>query len=92
MNDMNRRLWDAQRQSFVQPEGGLYSQEDTNASYTGKKGGLAWLVDKTSGRKMQELRLDAVPTWDGIAIAHGHYFISLKDGSVVCLAGREQER
>ena len=64
-----------------------YSQVDTNASYAGKKGGIAWLLDTTSGKKLQELRFDAVPTWDGIAIAHDHYFIALKDGSVVCLSG-----
>ena len=64
-----------------------YSPEDTNASYAGKKGGLAWLLDSENGRKLQELRLDAAPVWDGIAIAHAHYFICLKDGSVVCLAG-----
>lgn len=65
-----------------------YTVEDTNASYTGEKGGIAWLLDASDGRQLQELRFDAAPVWDGIAIAHGSYFVCLKDGSVVCLSGR----
>ena len=65
-----------------------YSQADTNASYAGNKGGIAWLLDTASGKKLQELHFDAAPVWDGIAIAHNNYFICLKDGSVVCLSGQ----
>ena len=35
-----------------------YSQEDTNASYAGEKGGIAWLLDAKDGHKLQELRFD----------------------------------
>ena len=65
-----------------------YSTEDTNASYAGEKGGIAWLFEKESGKKLQELRFDAAPVWDGIAIAHTYYFICLKDGSVLCFSGK----
>lgn len=65
-----------------------YTVEDTNASFAGEKGGIAWLLDTKDGHQFQELRFDAAPVWDGIAIAHGSYFVSLKDGSVVCLAGK----
>ncbi|MFC1764659.1 PQQ-binding-like beta-propeller repeat protein [Planctomycetota bacterium] len=65
-----------------------YAQEDIDASYAGKKGGIAWLLDVKSGKKLQELRFDAAPVWDGIAIAHKSYFICLKDGSVVCLSDK----
>jgi outer membrane protein assembly factor BamB len=64
-----------------------YTVDDTNASFAGKKGGIACLLDSESGEILQELRFDAAPTWDGIAIAHGSYFICLKDGSVACLSG-----
>ena len=63
-----------------------YSQEDTDASYAGNKGGIVWLLDIKDGHKLQELRFDAAPVWDGIAIAHGNYFVCLKDGAVVCLS------
>lgn len=65
-----------------------YSQADTDASYAGGKGGIAWLLDVNDGHKLQELRFDAAPVWDGIAIAHKNYFLCLKDGSVVCLSGK----
>tara|TARA_R110002049_G_scaffold285698_4_gene467001 strand:- start:136089 stop:139160 length:3072 start_codon:yes stop_codon:yes gene_type:complete len=65
-----------------------YTAEDTHASYAGQKGGIAWLLDARDGRKMQQIRFDAAPVWDGIAIAHGSYYVSLKDGSVVCLSAK----
>ena len=65
-----------------------YTVKDTNASYAGEKGGIAWLLDASDGHQLQELRFDAAPVWDGIAIAHGSYFVCLKDGSVVCLSAR----
>jgi outer membrane protein assembly factor BamB len=65
-----------------------YSVEDTSASYAGEKGGIAWLLDAKNGRKLQELRFDAPPVWDGIAISHANYYVCLKDGSVVCLSGK----
>jgi len=41
-----------------------------------------------NGQKLQVLRLEAAPTWDGIAITHDHYFICLKDGLVVCFSDK----
>ena len=67
-----------------------YSVDDTNASYAGEKGGIAWLLDAKDGHQLQELRFDAEPVWDGIAIAHNSYFVCLKDGSVVCLSSTDQ--
>ena len=64
-----------------------YSIDDTNASYAGQKGGIAWLLNTADGRQLQELRFEAAPVWDGIAIAHNSYFVCLKDGSVVRLSG-----
>jgi outer membrane protein assembly factor BamB len=64
-----------------------YTPEDTNASYAGKKGGIAWLIDANDGRQLQEISFDAAPVWDGIAIAHQSFFVCLNDGSVICLGG-----
>ncbi len=65
-----------------------FTPEDTNASFAGNKGGIAWLLDTRNGQKLQELTFPAPPVWDGIAIAHASYFLCLKDGSVLCLAGQ----
>lgn len=65
-----------------------YSKDDTNASYAGRRGGVALLLDAATGEKLQELRLAVAPAWDGIAIAHNHYFICLKDGSLICFSGK----
>ena len=37
------------------------------------------------GTKLAEHKLEAPPVWDGLAAAGGRLFISLKNGSVVCL-------
>ena len=55
-----------------------YSQEDTDSSYAGEKGGIAWLLDASDGHLLQELRFDAPPVWDGIAIARGQLFCLLE--------------
>ncbi|MGB7342661.1 MAG: PQQ-binding-like beta-propeller repeat protein [Pirellulaceae bacterium] len=65
-----------------------YSDVDTNASYAGEQGGIAWLLDANDGHQLQELRFDSAPVWDGIAIAHGSYFICLKDGSLLCFSAK----
>ena len=36
-----------------------YTGKDTKASYAGEKGGIAWLLDASDGRQLQELRFDA---------------------------------
>ncbi|MCS7467002.1 hypothetical protein NZK35_10125 [Stieleria sp. ICT_E10.1] len=74
--------------AFGTVEGPAASAEQTNASYAGRNGGIAWLLDAADGRPLQELRFDAAPVWDGVAIAHNSLFVCLKDGSVVCLSAK----
>mgnify|MGYP003634719045 CR=1 FL=1 len=62
-----------------------FSQEDTNASFRGEKGGVLWMMDRTTGERLQEVVLPAAPAWDGLAIASGVCVVSLKDGTVVGL-------
>ncbi len=60
---------------------------DAWAALDGEKGGLLWLVDTDSGKKRAAVTLDAPPVWDGMAVADGAIFVSLKNGTVVCLGG-----
>ena len=52
----------------------------------GEGGWSAVLSD--DGRKIAEYRLDAAPAWDGMAIANGKLFISLKNGELVCYGSK----
>jgi len=51
----------------------------------GGDGVLLQVFDKTDGAVVQELPLDAVPTFDGLIAALGNVYVSLQDGGIVCL-------
>jgi len=53
-------------------------------AWRGKMGALLWVVCADDGKRLAEYKLDALPVWDGLAVANGKLFISLKDGTVVC--------
>ena len=42
-----------------------------------------------SGEKLAEIKLDASPSWDGMAVAQGRLFVVLQDGSFRCFAANE---
>jgi outer membrane protein assembly factor BamB len=48
-------------------------------------------VDKETGTIQRTVPLSAVPRWDAMAVAHGKVFISLQDGSIVCLGSKQEE-
>jgi len=47
-------------------------------------GGRLWVINLTDGRKRQEVRLDAPPVFDGLAVASGGVYISATDGTLSC--------
>jgi hypothetical protein len=54
------------------------------AALEGARGALLRAVSAADGRKLNELKLDGCPVFDGMAAAEGKLFISMMDGSVVC--------
>ena len=64
-----------------------FPQDDLSKAYDGRMGGVLWVASAEDGRKLGELKLDAPPSWDSLAAADGKLFMSLEDGSVVCLEG-----
>ncbi len=57
------------------------------AALEGAEGGLLWAVS-TAGEKLAERKLDAVPTFDGLAAAGGKLYMTTLDGRVLCLGGK----
>ncbi len=55
------------------------------AAYDGKLGGILWAAAAADGKKLAQYKLDAPPCWDGMAAANGKLYVSLEDGSVVCM-------
>jgi len=62
--------------------------KDALPSFEGKKGSLLWAVNKKDGKKLDEYKLDSKPVWDGMTAANGRLYLSLKNGSVLCLGNR----
>lgn len=63
-------------------------EEDPQAAYEGRRGGMIWLLSADNGTKLSEVRLEAPVVWDGLAVAHGRLYVSTTDGKLTCLAGK----
>ena len=55
----------------------------------GERGALLQVVSAKTGNKVGEIKLDALPTWDGMATAYGRVHLTTTDGRVLCY-GSEQ--
>ena len=55
------------------------------AGYRGDLGGRLLAVSTADGKTLSEVKLDAPPVWDSLAVANGCVYVSLRDGSVCCL-------
>ena len=58
---------------------------DYVAAYDGQRGGRLLAVSAKDGRQLAEFELEAAPAWDSLAVAKGKLYMSLRDGTVVCL-------
>ena len=62
--------------------------DDPHAAYEGRKGGKIWIVAARDGSKVAEYDLGSPAVWDGMAAANRRLYVSLMDGSVLCLSER----
>ena len=72
-------------QLFVAGTPVAFPKDDLAAAYEGRMGGVLWIASADSGKKLAEIKLDAPPSWDGMAVAQGRLFVVLQDGSLRCL-------
>ena len=61
-----------------------------DAALQGAEGGILRAVSAADGKTLAEWKLDALPSWDGMAAARGRLFFSTTDGRVICLAPTKQ--
>ena len=57
---------------------------DPLGAFEGRKGGLLYVFDSASGKKLAEHKLAFPPVFNGAAAARGRLFITSTDGSVTC--------
>jgi hypothetical protein len=65
-----------------------FPRDDLAAAYEGRMGGVLWVASADSGKKLAEIKLDAPPSWDGMAVAQGRLFVVLQDGSLRCFVAQ----
>ena len=56
-------------------------------AFEGKRGAMLAAVSLADGKVLGQYKLDALPVYDGLAAAQGRLFVSLQDGSLLCLGG-----
>ena len=63
---------------------------DPLGAFEARKGGRLRLLSTTNGDTLQEHKLDSPPVFNGVAVARGRLFVSLKNGKIACFAATEQ--
>lgn len=61
----------------------LLARQD--AAFNGAEGGLIWVTSVEDGAKLDEIKLDGLPSWDGMIAAGGQLLLSTTDGRVIAL-------
>lgn len=79
----------ADKTLFVAGTPVVFPANDLAGAYEGRMGGVLWVASAETGRKLAEYKLDAPPAWDGMAATQGKLYISLNDGSLLCLGRRK---
>ena len=62
--------------------------EKAERAFAGHAGGLLWAVTASDGTPRAKLPLPSPPVFDGMIAATGRLYLSLQDGSVMCMAAR----
>lgn len=77
---------------FVGGSPDVVDPEDPHGAWEGRKGGVLAAFAAADGEKLAEYPLESPPVWDGMAAAHGRLYVSLCDGTIVCLRKADQRR
>ena len=70
---------------FVAGSPDVVDPKDPHGAWEGRKGGLLAAFAAGDGKKLAQYKLPSPPVWDGMAAAGGCLYISLRDGTIVCL-------
>jgi hypothetical protein len=60
-------------------------------AFHGKAGSTLLVVDRETGKMTEGYKLHTTPVFDGMVSAYNSLYISLTDGSVVCLGGEGKD-
>ena len=64
------------------------NEKEALSGFAGDRGVHLWVMSASNGKKRSDHKLTAMPVFDGMSAAAGKLYLSLKDGTVECWAGR----
>ncbi len=70
---------------FAAGEPDEFDPKDPFAALEGRRGAVLVAVSANEGKKLGQLTLDTAPVFDGMIASQDRLFVSLRDGSVLCL-------
>lgn len=59
--------------------------KDATETFMGANGGLLSAINKRDGTEQMQMKLPSIPVFDGLIAANGRLYMSMKDGSLVCM-------
>jgi len=71
---------------FVAGPPDVVRASDPMAAFEGRAGAMLRVCSTTDGGTLAEQRIDSPPVFDGLVAASGRLFLSLRDGSLLCMA------
>ena len=71
---------------FLAGQPDVFDPKDPYASLDGRNGGVLAAISAVDGSQLTQIKLEQQPVFDGMIAAGGKLFVSLQDGSLVCLA------
>ncbi|HOD80856.1 MAG: Serine/threonine-protein kinase AfsK [Planctomycetes bacterium ADurb.Bin126] len=67
----------------------VLDEKDAYAAFEGRKGAKLVAISAKDGKPLATRLLDSPPVFDGMIAARGRVLVSLEDGSLLCLAGKD---
>ncbi len=64
------------------------SEKIFEESPSGRKDSVLTVVSAADGQTLREYPLEAEPVFDGMAAAYGRLYLALKNGKILCMAGK----
>ena len=77
----------ADRRLFVAGLPDVIDPADPMASYEGREGAELLTLSAETGEKLGALHLPAIPVWDGLIASRNRLYVSLRNGTIMCLTG-----
>lgn len=75
---------------FVAGPPDVVDPKDPLGAFEGRKGGVLFVIDPASGKKLDERILPSPPVFNGAAAAKGRLYLVEEDGSVTCFGKGEK--